>query len=86
MVHRAADDIPETLYDKIKGIVTFGDPAQRFGSRNFPEELQEKVLQNCNTGDPVSSMFLPIFVGVEDLLVVPGVRYGKLHVPPLGVH
>lgn len=54
VMHRAADDIPKSLHSKIKALVMFGDPSQRFGSGKFPAGLQEKVLQNCADGDPVS--------------------------------
>lgn len=54
-MHAAADDLPEDLYPKIKSIVMFGDPMVKFGSRgDFPDGLQDKVLQNCADGDPVS--------------------------------
>lgn len=54
-MHAAAGDLPEQLYPKIKSIVMFGDPMLKLGSRGeFPEGLQEKVLQNCADGDPVS--------------------------------
>lgn len=52
-MHSAADKIPENLYPKIKALVMFGDPSERLG-RTFPTELQDKVLQNCADGDPVS--------------------------------
>jgi pimeloyl-ACP methyl ester carboxylesterase len=53
VMHRAADDLPRSLYPKIKALVMFGDPSVRTGTR-FPAELQAKLLQNCAKGDPVS--------------------------------
>ncbi|KAI9170730.1 cutinase-like protein [Paramyrothecium foliicola] len=52
VMHRAAGDIPRSLYPKIKALVMFGDPSVKTGT-SFPSELQPKVLQNCATGDPV---------------------------------
>lgn len=54
VMHLAADDISENLHGKIKAVVMFGDPTLRFGDGEFPEGLQEKVMQNCAEGDPVS--------------------------------
>lgn len=53
VMHAAADKIPKDLFPKIKALVMFGDPSERLG-RDFPSELQGKVLQNCADGDPVS--------------------------------
>lgn len=66
-MHRAADDIPKTLHSKIKALVMFGDPSQRFGNGKFPAGLQEKVLQNCADGDPVSPMRSPFSSDDENL-------------------
>lgn len=52
-MHSAAGKIPKDLFPKIKALVMFGDPSERLG-RQFPSELQGKVLQNCADGDPVS--------------------------------
>lgn len=55
VMHAAADDLPEELYSKIASLVMFGDPMSRLGSLgSFPDGLQDKVLQNCADGDPVS--------------------------------
>ena len=58
-MHAAAEDIPWQLYGRIKSIVMFGDPYHRLGATlsRFPIGLNEKVLQVCAEGDPVSHHF-----------------------------
>jgi cutinase len=51
-MHSAVELIPEALFDKIKAIVLFGDPDIETA---FPAGLEEKVLNNCASGDRVSS-------------------------------
>lgn len=55
-MHAAAQDIPLTLYPKIKSLVMFGDGYLRLGGTlsRFPTGLNQKVKQVCAPGDPVS--------------------------------
>ncbi|KAL6158225.1 hypothetical protein ACJQWK_07990 [Exserohilum turcicum] len=55
IMHRAAAQLPTSLFPKIKSVVMFGDPNLRLGEvgDEFPEGLQAKVLQVCAKGDPV---------------------------------
>lgn len=57
-MHAAAEDIPVRLYSRIKSLVMFGDGYLRRGeaSSKFPAGLDEKVLQVCADGDPVSTI------------------------------
>jgi cutinase len=57
-MHAAADDIPTSLYPKIKSLVMFGDGALRLGASRarFPAGLDEKARQVCADGDPVSGL------------------------------
>ena len=54
-MHAAADDIPTSLYPKIKALVMFGDGVLRLGAERarFPAGLDEKTRQVCADGDPV---------------------------------
>jgi hypothetical protein len=52
VMHSAVQLIPEALFDKISSIVLFGDPEIETA---FPAVLEEKVLNNCASGDRVSS-------------------------------
>lgn len=53
-MHRAAEDIPEDLYDRIVALAMFGDPYLRYSSgEDFPAPLRQKLLQNCAEGDAV---------------------------------
>ncbi|KAF2258982.1 hypothetical protein CC78DRAFT_556265 [Lojkania enalia] len=57
IMHRAADQIPTSIFPNIKSVVMFGDPnlrLDRLGDQ-FPDPLRAKLLQNCAGGDPVSS-------------------------------
>ncbi|KAG9254859.1 cutinase-domain-containing protein [Emericellopsis atlantica] len=52
IMHRAARDIPEALYDRIVALAMFGDPYLRYSfGDDFPAPLREKLLQNCAEGD-----------------------------------
>jgi cutinase len=55
VMHAAVDDIPKSLYPKIKSLVMFGDGALRLGASRarFPAGLDEKARQVCADGDPV---------------------------------
>lgn len=50
--------IPESLYDRIKSIVLFGDP---YFQDPLPEALKDKLLENCAGGDQVSDHSIPNF-------------------------
>ena len=53
-MHRAADEIPASLYPKILAVAMFGDPNIRsFLGDRFPAALEAKLLQSCATRDPV---------------------------------
>ena len=56
VMHRAADEIPTSLFPKILAVAMFGDPNIRssLGDR-FPAALEAKLLQSCATRDPVSN-------------------------------
>lgn len=55
VMHAAADDIPRSLYPRIKSLVMFGDGDLRLGAERarFPPGLQEKAREVCAPGDPV---------------------------------
>jgi cutinase len=62
VMHLASRKIPAALYPRIVALVMFGDPGNRGpNSRSplggivstFPEELQNKLKENCEKGDPV---------------------------------
>lgn len=74
VMHSAADKVPKELFPKIKALAMFGDPGERLG-REFPAELQGKVLQNCAEGDPVSNLTLSSRNRPADIfrLATPGV-------------
>lgn len=57
VMHRAADEIPTSLYPKILAVAMFGDPNIRtsLGDR-LPAALEVKLLQSCATRDPVSDI------------------------------
>jgi cutinase len=59
-MHLATEQIPESLYPRIKALVMFGDPQLRRNG-TFPAALQPKVLQNCAPGDPVCEEGAPCF-------------------------
>jgi cutinase len=48
----AVESLPEEIYPKIKALVMFGDPSLRSGDE-FPEALQDRLLENCAPGDMV---------------------------------
>jgi cutinase len=54
-MHKAANQLPASLYPRIKSVVMFGDPNLRLGrlGDQFPTALRSKVLQNCAVDDPV---------------------------------
>jgi cutinase len=54
VMHAAAEDIPLSLYPKIKSLVMFGDGYLRLGdiASRFPLGLNSKVRQVCADGDP----------------------------------
>lgn len=56
VMHAAARNIPRSLYPRIKSLVMFGDGYFRLGGTlsRFPFGLDEKVMQVCAEGDPVS--------------------------------
>lgn len=56
VMHAAAEDIPRSLYPRIKSLVMFGDGYNRLGGTlgRFPIGLNEKAKQVCAPGDPVS--------------------------------
>lgn len=55
VMHAAIERLDEDIFPKIKALVMFGDPDFGDGEFAFPEELRDKVFQNCADGDPVSS-------------------------------
>ncbi|PKS04923.1 hypothetical protein jhhlp_008289 [Lomentospora prolificans] len=53
VMHAAADDIPVSLYPRIKSLVMFGDGYNRLGALGrFPIGLNTKAKQVCASGDP----------------------------------
>jgi cutinase len=48
----ATESLPEDIFPKIKALVMFGDQGLKNGDE-FPEALQDKLLQNCAPGDPI---------------------------------
>ena len=59
-MHRAVENLPESIKNKIAGVVTYGDTQnlQDGGQiRNFPKD---KVLVICNVGDLVCQGTLTI--------------------------
>jgi len=62
LMHSAGAQIPPALYPRIIAIVLFGDPGNRGPNVTsplggiippFPDELAQKVKENCEKGDPV---------------------------------
>ncbi|KAL2062485.1 hypothetical protein VTL71DRAFT_6751 [Oculimacula yallundae] len=53
LCHRAIEDLPQTVKDRIVGVVTYGDTKNTQDRGQIPNFPKEKVLVICNTGDAV---------------------------------
>jgi pimeloyl-ACP methyl ester carboxylesterase len=62
VMHSTAVQLPKDLYPRVVALVMFGDPGNRgpnvqspMGGKvpPFPVELEQKLKQNCEKGDPV---------------------------------
>jgi cutinase len=53
LTHRAIEDLPQNVKDKIAGVVTYGDTQNQQDGGKIPNFPANKVLVICNTGDAV---------------------------------
>lgn len=60
LVHRAVENLAQSVKDKIVGVVTFGDTQNLQDNGQIPNFPASKVLVICNTGDLVCAGTLTI--------------------------
>lgn len=62
MVHRAIENLPSTVKDRIVGVVTYGDTQNLQDKGQIPNFPADKVKIICNIGDAVCAGTLTILV------------------------
>ncbi|KAH7390361.1 cutinase-domain-containing protein [Cadophora sp. MPI-SDFR-AT-0126] len=60
LCHRAIENLPQGVKDKIAGVVTYGDTQNLQDRGQIPNFPRDKVLVICNTGDAVCQGTLTI--------------------------